>query len=96
MSLNIPLIKKLVNEMLNEVDSGTFNDNSNNYKYLQDNTPNIYETIKDKVLNSREMLEFMFDKMESIKNGDKTYEETCTEVYTKLNNEYIAPLDTEN
>jgi hypothetical protein len=96
MSLDIPLIKKLVNEMLNEVDSGTFNDNSNNYKYLQDNTPNIYETIKDKVLNSREMLEFMFDKMESIKNGDKTYEETCTEVYTKLNNEYIAPLDTEN
>jgi 6-pyruvoyl-tetrahydropterin synthase len=96
MPLDIPLIKKLVNEMLDEVDSGTFNDHSDNYKYLQDNTPNIYETIKDKVLNSREMLEFMFDKMESIKNGDKTYEETCTEVYTKLNNEYIAPLDTEN
>ena len=91
--LDINLIKKLVDEMFLDVNSGTFTGNSDKYKYLQDNVPSVYETIKDKIPNSREILNFMFEKMDAIEESKQTYEDTCTEVYERLNTEYIYPLD---
>jgi spore coat protein CotH len=85
-----PDISKQVSAILEEKKSGCTKENSKFKETFEKRYPQLFEMLYSTELNMRD-LDFILKKYNSVRQGNKSYEETSKEVGQVFYDNYVAP-----
>jgi hypothetical protein len=90
-----PDLSKQISYILDEKKSGCTKENSKFKDSFEKRYPQLFEMLYSNDLNMRD-LDFILQKYNSVRKGDKTYEETSKEVGQVFYDNYVAPKLSDN